>query len=280
MPIIAISRLLGSDGEQVARGVADRLGYRYMDRQTLLAEAQALGVRELRANAPELAETKPTLWERLNEERRRYGVLLRAGVYGFARDDDAVILGLGASHLLRDVNHAIKVLVVASDPIRIARIMEHGSPRRPGPLTAGEAEEALQQTDREWIGYVRYMFGLNMLDPRLYDVALATDRLTVDGAIATLVELSRRPEFQPTAPSIQRLADLALASRAEVALTSHEGLWIHGLRVQAERGEVLLTGEVVAEEDRDVAEQVVLALPGVRRVRNELRIQPPPLTGM
>src|SRR4051794_21973369 len=101
MPIVAVSRLLGSDGERVAREVASRLGYRFMDRQTLVAEARAFGVRGLRPNAPELSEKSPTLWQRLNEERRRYGVILSAGVYGFARADDAVILGLGASHLLR-----------------------------------------------------------------------------------------------------------------------------------------------------------------------------------
>jgi hypothetical protein len=207
-------------------------------------------------------------------------VVLRAGVYGFARADDAVILGLGASHLLRDVAHTVKVLIVAGEPMRIARVMESGSPRHAGPLSASAAEDALQQTDREWTGYIRYMFGAKMLDPTLYDLVLSTDRLADDGAIEQLALLVRRGEFQATAPSVQRLGDLALASRAEVALTSQEGLWVHGLRVQAERGEVVLSGEVVTDEDRDLAEQTIQALPGVRRVRNDLRIQPPPLTGM
>ena len=280
MPIVAISRLLGSEGEAVARALAARLGYRLMDRQTLLTEAEALGVRNLRPNAPELAERTPTLWQRLNEERRRYGTLLRAAVYGFARGDDAVILGLGASHLLRDVSHALKVLVVAGDAVRIARVMEQGSPRQPAPLSRARAEDALHQTDREWIGYVRYMFGADMLDARLYDLAVSTDRMPIEAAVEQIVLLTARPEYQATAPSLQRLADLALAGRAEVALASQEGLWVHGLRVQVERGELLLSGEVVTDEDREAAEQVVLALPGVRRVRNELRIQPPPLTGM
>ncbi len=280
MPIVAVSRVLGSEGDRIAQTLATSLGYRFMDRMTLLDEARAFGVRDLRPNAPELAERTPTLWQRLNEERRRYGVLLRAGVYGFARGDDAVILGLGASNLLRDVTHAIKVLVVASDSIRLARVMERGSPRQPGPLSASEAEEALRQTDREWVGYIKYMFSADMLDARVYDVTIGTDRLSIDAAVAQIAALTRLPEFQPTAPSRQRLADLSLASRTEVALTSQEGLWVHGLRVQAERGELLISGEVVTDEDRDLAEQIAAALPGVQRIRNELRIQPPPLTGM
>src|SRR3954447_3181925 len=141
MPIVAVSRLPGTHGERAAAEAADRLGYRLMDRETLLAEAQALGFRNLRPNAPELAETRPTLWERLNEERRRYGVLLRAGVYGFARSDDAVISGLGASFLLRSVSHAIKVLVVAGDDLRTVRMMDEASDRQAGALTKAQAED-------------------------------------------------------------------------------------------------------------------------------------------
>ena len=280
MPIVAVSRLLGSEGDRIARELATRLDYRFMDRQTLVTEARAFGVRDLRVNAPELSEKSPSLWQRLNEERRRYGVILRAGVYGFARGDDAVILGLGASHLLRDVSHAIKVCVMATTPMRLARVMEQGSPRRAGPLTATEAEEALRETDREWIGYIRYMFSVDTLDVRLYDLAVGTDRMSVESALDQIAALVQRPEFQPTAPSRQRLADLALASHAEVALTNQEGLWVHGLRVHAERGELLLNGEVVTDEDREIAEQIVRTLPGAQRIRNELRIQPPPLTGM
>src|SRR5581483_6027506 len=103
--------------------------------------------------------------------------------------------------------------------IRVARVMETGSQRHPGPLNASAAEDAMQQADREWTGYIRYMFGANMLDPLLYDVVLATDRLSAAGAVDQLVALAQRPEFQSTAPSLQRVADLALSSRAEVALT-------------------------------------------------------------
>ena len=41
-----------------------------------------------------------------------------------------------------------------------------------------------------------------------------------------------------------------------------------------------LEGEVITEEDRETVEQVVRAIEGVRAIDNDLRVQPPPLTGM
>jgi osmotically-inducible protein OsmY len=57
-------------------------------------------------------------------------------------------------------------------------------------------------------------------------------------------------------------------------------VWVNGLKVMAQDGRVRLDGEVITEDDREAVEQVVLAIPGVRMVDNDLRVQPPPLTGM
>src|SRR5262249_36010068 len=95
MPVVTIARLLGSRGDEIGRALADRLNYRYLDHRLLLDYVREFG--EVEANAPEIAETRPSFWERLNEERRRHAIVVRCGVYGFAKDDDAVIVGLGGN---------------------------------------------------------------------------------------------------------------------------------------------------------------------------------------
>ena len=89
-----------------------------------------------------------------------------------------------------------------------------------------------------------------------------------------------RSEITPTATSLQAIDDLALAARVEAVLISNAGIWIHGLKATAERGIVTLAGEVITDEDREYAEEVAGGVNGVRAVANDLRIQPPPLTGM
>ena len=57
-------------------------------------------------------------------------------------------------------------------------------------------------------------------------------------------------------------------------------VWVNGLKVVAQEGRVRIEGEVITEEDRDAVEQVVRLIEGVRLIENDLRVQPPPLTGM
>ncbi len=124
MPIVTIARLLGSRGDEIGRALADRLNYRYLDHRLLLDYVREFG--EVEANAPEIAETRPSFWERLNEERRRHAIVVRSGVYGFAKDDDAVIVGLGGNYLMRGMSHALRTITLAPTARRVS-----GAARRP-----------------------------------------------------------------------------------------------------------------------------------------------------
>jgi len=57
-------------------------------------------------------------------------------------------------------------------------------------------------------------------------------------------------------------------------------VWVENLRVSARGGEITLSGQVLAEEDREGAEAAARTVGGVQIVRNEIAVQPPPLTGM
>src|SRR5581483_8573788 len=92
--------------------------------------------------------------------------------------------------------------------------------------------------------------------------------------------LTARPEYQPTGESLTVLHDLALGSQVEAALMHDPNVWVENLRVTARGGELTLSGQVLAEEDRDAAEAAARAVGGARIIRNEIAVQPPPLTGM
>lgn len=278
MPTVTIARQVGSLGDEIGRALADRLGYRFLDHDALIDSIREFG--DIEPNAPEIAETRPSFWERLNEERRRHAIIVNCGVYGFARDNDAVIVGLGGNVLLRGLAHALRVMTVAPTNVRIDRTMESGVRGRPGPMSRDVATEAVRRGDRERAGYIRYMHNADFNDVHGYDLILNTGNLTIDKAVNIIVYALERGEITPTATSLQAIEDLALASRVEAVLISNAGIWIHGLKAIAERGVVTVTGEVITDEDREYAEDVARGVEGVRLVANELRIQPPPLTGM
>src|SRR6266542_1066671 len=122
MPVVTIGRQLGSQGDEIGRTLAERNTFRYLDRHVLVDYVREFG--EIEANAPEIAETRPSFWERLNEERRRHAIVVRCGVYGFARENDAVIVGIGSSQLLAGISQVFRVMTIAPIAVRVQRVIE------------------------------------------------------------------------------------------------------------------------------------------------------------
>jgi len=111
-------------------------------------------------------------------------------------------------------------------------------------------------------------------------MVLNTGRFSVAESVEIVAAIVESGTLEPSTLDRQRLQNLALASRVETTVLGDPGVWVNGLKVVAQDGRVRIEGEVITEEDRDAVEQVVQAIDGVRQVDNDLRVQPPPLTGM
>jgi len=213
MAIVSVSREEGTWGGDVARDLASRLGYRLLDKKALLEEAEAYG--GISEGAPELLEKQPGLLERLDQERRRYSVLLRTVVYDVALRDNVVFLGRGTGMLLRDVDHALGALFTAPVPTRVARIMERGAGGRPGPMTKEQAEEIVRRSDRDRANYHRYLFQVDWLDPAHHSIIINTATIDIPAAMDILVKMIESGAYDPTPASRAKLEQLARQSREE-----------------------------------------------------------------
>ena len=281
MGVITISRLPGSQGDTLARALAQRLQYRLVERAELVQLAETIGGADVAwERSPELRERSPSFWERLNEERRRYASVLRRVTTHLAEQDRVVIVGLGAGQMLRGLRNVLRVQVVAPTDVRLERVMERGFDDVPGPLTRDKARDLMRQRERESTGYMRYLFNIDWMDPQHWDLVINTGRFTVPEAVEIIASIAESQLLEPSTADQQRLQNLVLASRVEATVLGDSSVWVNGLKVVAQDGQVRLEGEVITEDDREAVEQVVRAIDGVRMVDNDLRVQPPPLTGM
>jgi cytidylate kinase len=281
MAVITISRVHGSSGDTLARALAERLQYRLVERAELVQLAETVGGADVAwERSPELRERSPSFWERLNEERRRYASVLRRVTTYLAEQDRVVIVGLGAGQMLRGLGNVLRVQVVAPIDIRIERVMERGFEDLAGPLPREKARDLIRQRDRESSGYMRYLFNIDWMDPQHWDLVVNTGRFGVTQAAELIAGIAESNLLEPSVADRQRLENLVLASRVEASVLSDPSVWVNGLKVVAQDGRVRLEGEVITEDDREAVEQVVRAIEGVRLVDNDLRVQPPPLTGM
>jgi cytidylate kinase len=264
MAVITISRHPGSLGDTVARALAERIG----------------GPDVAWDRSPELRERSPSFWERLNEERRRYASVLRRVTTDLAEEDNVVIVGLGAGQLLKGLGNVLRLQIIAPMDVRIERVMQRGFDEVQGPLSRDRARDLIRSRDRDAGGYMRYLFNIDWMDPQHWDLVINTGRFSVTETVGIVASVVASGSLEPSGLDRQRLANLALASRVEATVLGDPSVWVSSLKVVAQEGRVRIEGEVITEEDRDVVEEIVRSIDAVRLVENDLRVQPPPLTGM
>jgi len=269
MSIITISRGSLSGGRELAERLAERLGYRCVSREVLLEAAARYGVPEPKLF--ELFEKKPSFWEWLTRSRERYLVFIQAAMCEFAQDGRLVYHGQAGQQLLAGVGHVLKVRLITPLDRRAKVAMEQRH------LTYEAAAKHIQRVDEERYHRMRELFDVDWRDPRLYDLVLNLERMSLDTAVDTVVSLAKQPDFQATAVSTKALEDLAVATRVKATLLANPTTSDIPLDVQANGGVVEISGVITALDDGQIEDrlrELAMATPGVRSVVLDVQFRP------
>jgi cytidylate kinase len=273
MTIVAISRELGSGGNAIAAAVAKALNFEYVEREILLRAARVHEVPE--EKIADVDERRLSLWERFDEEKRRYLVFIEAAYYSFAERGNVVTAGRGGPFFLRGVSHALKVRIMAPFEIRVRRVMEQER------LDHKAAAAKVRNYDRELSGRIDYLFGLDWTLPENYDLVINTGNDAWEFYTHLLVSAARHPQYQPTPESQQRVCDLSLAAQVRAAIAKDPGTQNINVEVTAQTGRVALKGVVFGPAMLDAAAEVARCVPGVTNVSCEAveipRVYPGPI---
>ncbi|HEX7629915.1 MAG TPA: cytidylate kinase family protein, partial [Candidatus Methylomirabilis sp.] len=261
MTIVAISREMGSGGYEVAAAVAKALGFDYMDREILLLAAREHAVPEEKIT--DVADRHLSLWERFDEEKRRYLTFIEAAYYSFAEKGRLVTAGRGGPFFLRDVSHAIRVRIMAPFEVRVRRVMEREK------LAHKAAMVKVRDYDREMAGRIDYLFGLDWTLPENYDLVINTEANAWQFYTDLLVAAARHPRFQPVPESVQRVKDLSLGAQVRAAIATDPLTKNINVEVFAQSGQVALKGVVFSPAMMDAAANVARQVPGVVAVSCE-----------
>jgi cytidylate kinase len=269
MPIVTIAHETGSGGPEIGTALAERLGYRYVDREMISQAARQYGVTEDKLT--QLDETKPSLLERFDVETRQYISIIQAGLYDVAEEDNVVINSRGGQMLLRGISHVLRIRVIAPFELRVKRVMVKMTGRMGESVDVRTTAEMVRRSDHEKHGRIRYLYDVDWGDPALYDVVLNTEKVSTDAAVEMVGGLVRRPEVQATEASRQAVRDRALASRVRAALAAHPDTRKYRINVEADQGVIRLEGTAAVEKAAEVARTVA----GVVDVKGQLLEVPP-----
>lgn len=202
-PVITISREHGSRGGEVARRLAQELGFDFFDREILqrIAEDAHLSERVVSAlddrNRQILSDWMTAFASDRHLSPAGYLYHLTRVVGAIAHHGGAVILGRGA-HLILGEGRALRVLVVAPLPARVALVIQRdGIPER-------EARRRITEADSDRKAFLMKNFHTEFGDPRRFDLTLNTATLGVEGAVAAVrAALVALPTSTPAVPALR-----------------------------------------------------------------------------
>jgi cytidylate kinase len=270
MHFITFSRLLGTNGEEIAKKVAARLGYRLVDTEDIDNKAREMGFLE---SVAEMDEKAPSFLKRVFSNRPNINLArLNSIIDELGKEGNAVFIGRGGHILLKNFGCALHVRVVASRKTRIRNLVERGYEEK-------NAEHAIEQSDQDRGGFMQFAFGVDWNDSKLYDLVLNVDKVGLDSAEETVVSLAESGDIKSCSlQSLEVLGNQALASRAEAAIM--EAGLSYGINTTVfvsveEPGNVKLSGFVYNDEAKASAEETVKGVKGVEGVENEIRVLPP-----
>jgi cytidylate kinase len=264
MPIVAMTREMGSLGSFVAAQVARQLGYEFLRTAIVRDAARAYRVRESRLIGT--VEEAPGVLERLRRRGFRYRAYLEAAVLDAALRERVVLVGRWSTLFLRGVPHAVRVRVCAPREIRVRRLAaRHGL----------DPEDAARQLDAHDAGVrarMRQLFDVDWADPLVYDLVINTETMAMATAVRQVVDLAAAPEFQATPESRRQLAERALAARVRATLKATPATRDVDLVIGASGDRVTLEGLASSASEREAVFAVAREVPGVSAVGGEVKV--------
>ncbi len=168
--IIAIAGPIGVGKSTVARGLADRLGYRYISGGEVFREiARARGISVVEVN--KLAEADSALDREVDQRQRE---LARAG--------NCVVESRLSGWM---VDADLKVWLRAPVEVRAAR-----TAKREGQALAAARAEFIERERSEWTRY-KELYNIDMEDLTPYHLVIDTSRWTAEAIVDALTGLVR-----------------------------------------------------------------------------------------
>ena len=271
VPLIAMNREMGSLGKDVAAGLEQVLGMKV--RYHEMIDHLANRARLRKSHVISFLEGKQGLLERLTTDQLTLRILTADEILSIAASGEPVILrGWGASSLLKEVPHAVRVCISASRRTRVKRMME-----RLDTNDQAKIERIVEHNDEAERAVMRRHFHIDAHDINEYDMGFNTDRVSVNQCVDEIVKLVKSGEFAETEDSQRRLRDVATAHHVRAAIRTHGTTSHCKVRVTASDGRVSLEGVVDRIEQSEACSDIASRLKGVRVIENHLNVAEVPV---
>lgn len=257
MPIITISRGSYSRGKEIAEKVTQKLGYECIARETLLEASAYFNIPEIRL--VRAIHDAPSILDRFVYGKERYIAYIQAALLRHVRKDNIVYHGLAGHFFLQGISHVLKVRIISDWNDRVALEMEREH------ISWKEAAHILKSDDDQRHKWSKHLYGIDTMDPSLYDLVLHIKNLNADDAVDIICHTVGLEHFQTTPESQKTIDDLYLASEVKAALMDIKP----DIEVSADDGVVVVKTRAHVSQEKHIVDEIRVKgqrVPGVKEI--------------
>lgn len=227
--------------QEIARKVAQALGYECISREVLVEASGRYGTTEEKLE--EALRNTTSFLSRLSSTRVKLLAYFQASFTSVLKKDNVVYHGEAGHMFVSDVSHILKVWLMADLEERVAlRVETEKIPEK-------KARELFQKEAEERKKWFQSVFGQDGADSGQFDLMINVTQIGPDRAANIIADTARDVKFNPITYSVKSMQDQELAGRVRAALIDS----YPDVTVTARDGDVSIQAKVLKKEKKDRA---------------------------
>jgi len=265
MAIITISRGSYSHGKTIAEKVSQTLGYECIAREILFEASKGFNIPELKLFRA--IQDAPSILDRFVYGKEKYIAYTQTAFFRYLKKDNVVYHGFAGHFFVKDIQHVLKVRIIADLEDRVSLVTERDG------ISRKEALRFLRKLDEQRKKWSKHLYGIDTWDSSLYDLIIHVGKITVDHAANIICNTIKSEHFQTSLESQLAMNDLFLAAEVKAALIEIKP----DIDVLAQNGIVYVkTGAIESKEVEltGAVKKSLETIPGIK----DIKIQVPPIT--
>ncbi|GAM11608.1 cytidylate kinase [Geobacter sp. OR-1] len=265
MPIITISREMGTGALGIARDVAKKLRYTLVDGAKISELGSKYG---LTSDILERVDEKPPVY--ITAEDRHQAAYLNSIeliILDLARKGNVIIYGRGGQDLLKGMDNVLRIRFVAPFEERVEMLAEREW------MDPDLARHLIRKSDHQRGGFIHFYFNRDWQDPLGYDLIYNTTKLTAPSIVDSIVAAAKDPCLKEADLTSRDLIDnIIVNKRVETALLESQEIEYLHFNIESDKGIVTLSGHVHSDGERKSALSIIAKVKGVKRVDDQLQV--------
>lgn len=265
MPIITISREMGTGAFKIVQEVAKKLRFKLIDGSYIHQAAPRYGLsRQIVERVDEHPPSYHTAEDRLNAS---YLKTIEIMILEAAREGNVIIYGRGGQDLLTGIRNVLRIRFIAPFEHRVESFAEREW------IDPDYARELIRRNDHQRGGFIHFYFDRDWNDPLGYDLIFNTTNMTPSAIVDIIVAAAKDPKLRDRLEGVSIIDERILKLRIEAAILKNRKISGSGLVIDVDGSVVTLSGRVPSDEERNLILRQVRKTEGVTDIVDVMKIE-------